>query len=753
MSPADETSPRYQVLGTNPPRVDALDKVTGRAVYAADLRLPGRLYGAVLRSPHAHARIVSMDTAAARALPGVRAVITAADLDGGARAAAELNRSQRYGRENILASAKVLYYGHALAAVAADSPNAAHEALKLVKVVYEPLPPVMEARRAMRADAPVLLPDLRTDEFGQSGGQPTNVALHIQLKLGDVEQGFARSAVVVEREFTTATIHQGYIEPHSATAVWNLDGQITVWCSIQGAFQLRDQVAEILQVPIARIRVIPLEIGGGFGGKNTAYLEPLAALLSRACGGRPVKMTMSRAEVLAATGPAPGSVVRVKMGADSQGNLTAAQAWLAYEAGAFPGSFIDGGVNGIFSAYRIENVLVDGYDVVVNKPRNQAYRAPGGPNAIFASESVVEELAGKLGIDPLEFRLRNVVHEGDRRADGSRYKRIGFAETLLAARDSAHYRAPLPGPHAGRGVACAAWGNYGGASSVSASLNPDGSLSLVTGSVDLASGRLAASMQLAETLGIPVESIRAVVGDTDQVGFTEGTYGSRTTFATGLAVFELGSSLIDIFMRRAAAHWGVESDQVSYAQGSLIYQDRTLSLQQLGNLTYQLGPVSASAAVHAGQWGPTFAVHIVDAAVDPETGKVDLLRYTAVQDVGTAVTPAYLEGQLQGGVTQGAGWALNEEYVYDQSGRLLNASLLDYRMPVCLDMPPIETILVEVPSPTHPFGVRGAGEMPIVPPPAAIANAIYHAAGIRMQDLPMSPPRILGALLAKAVQG
>ena len=317
MSPSSPARRRYQVIGTNPPRLDAVDKVTGRAIFGADLRLPGRLYGAVLRSPHAHARILGIDPAAALALPGVRAVISAADLP----EAPDLSPGQRYGRENVLAKDKALYFGHAVAAVAADSPHIAQEALALIKVDYEPLQPVMDARQALPPGAPLLLPDLTMDEFGQKSAQPGNIALHVQLRLGEVEQAFARCDAVVEHEFSTATIHQGYIEPHAATAVWGLDGQITVWCSIQGAFQLRDQIAEILQVPLATIRVIPLEIGGGFGGKNTAYLEPLAALLSQRCGSRPVKMTMSRAEVLAATGPGPGSLIRVKLGADRSGKM------------------------------------------------------------------------------------------------------------------------------------------------------------------------------------------------------------------------------------------------------------------------------------------------------------------------------------------------------------------------------------------------------------------------------------------------
>ncbi|RPJ43806.1 MAG: xanthine dehydrogenase family protein molybdopterin-binding subunit, partial [Chloroflexi bacterium] len=494
--------------------------------------------------------------------------------------------------------------------------------------------------------------------------------------------------------------------------------------------------------------VIPMEIGGGFGGKIGIYLEPLAVLLSKKAGSRPVKLTMSRTEVLTATGPTSGSTIRVKMGTDSGGRITAAEAFLAYEAGSYPVSPVGSGAEVMFGPYAIENVLIDGYDVVVNKPRSAAYRAPGGSNAAFAAEVVIDELAEKLGIDPLEFRRINGAKEGSRRADGPVYGRIGYIETIEAAMNSPHYQTPLEGPNCGRGVASGFWGNYGGKSSASASLNPDGTISLVEGSVDIGGSRTAIAMQLAETLGVPIENVRPQVADTDSVGYTEGTYGSRTTFATGWAAYDLGNSLIREMTQRAAQFWEIEPEKVRYQNGCLISDGKQLSLKDLGSQMDDLGgPVSASATIRAEKWGPSFATHIVDVEVDPETGKVQILRYTAVQDVGTAIHPAYVESQIQGGVTQGVGWALNEEYVYDEKGKLLNASFLDYRIPTCLDMPMIETILVEVPNPAHPYGVRGVGEVPIVPPPAAVANAIYRAVGIRMKELPMNPGRIQKALL------
>ncbi len=745
----------YRVIGTRPIRHDGTDKVTGRALYGADIRLPGMLYGAVLRSPHAHARILSIDTSRAEASPGVRAVVTAKDLpdlESKITALGEGSINLRYQSNNTLARDKVLYYGHAVAAVAATSVHIAEEALDLIRVEYEILPPVLDVQQAIRPDAPVLLEDLRMDEMGNKSDKPGNVAWHFQNKRGNVEQGFSEAAVIVEREFRTSMVHQGYIEPQNGTALYNLDGQITIWCSTQGAFGVRDQTAEILQVPVSKIRVIPMEIGGGFGGKNPVYLEPVAAALSKKSRYRPVKLTMARSEVLAATGPTSGSYIHIKMGADKTGRITAAQATLLYEAGAYPGSPVSSGAGVMFAPYRIENLLVDGYDIVVNKPRTAAYRAPGGTNANFAAETVIDEICEKLGMDPLDFRLLNGVKEGDRRGGGPVYSRIGYLESVEAAKKHPHYTASLEGPNRGRGVATGYWGNYGGKSSASASVNPDGTISLVEGSVDIGGGRTSIAMQLAETLSIPVECVKPLVGDTDSVGYTEGTYGSRTTFATGWAVYELGKSLKEKLVERAAIFWEVDPRRVSYEAGVFTCERKRMTFQELASrLDETGGPVVASAAVQPSTEGPGFAAHIVDVEVDPETGKVQILRYTAVQDVGKAVHPDYVEGQIQGGVAQGIGWGLNEEYIYDGQGHLMNASLLDYRMPTSLDLPMIETVMVEVPNPGHPYGVRGVGEVPIVPPPAALANAIYRAVGVRMTILPMSPARILEAILANGL--
>ncbi len=742
----------YKVVGTRPVRHDGVDKVTGRALFGADFQAAGMLYGHVLRSPHAHAVIRRIDVSKAESVPGVKAVVTAADFPAGPDRLVDLGDGPvplSYVRGNLLASGKALYKGHAIAAVAAASPHVAEEAAALIEVEYDPLPCVLNAPDAMREDAPVLLGDLKTKEFGEDSGRVSNVAEHFRHALGDADRGFSEADVVVEREFNTATVHQGYIEPQNAAAFWNSDGRVSVWCSTQGAFNARDALAHVLDVPVSRIKVTPMEIGGGFGGKINIYLEPVAALLSKKCG-RPVKMVMSRQDVFEATGPTPGSFIRVKIGARKDGRITAAQAWMAYEAGAYPGSMAGMGAMCIFAAYDISNVVIDGFDVVVNKPSTAPYRAPGATNAAFAAESVVDELAEELGMDPLEFRLRNAAKEGTRRADGPKYQRIGCVEVLEAMKSHPHYLAPLEGPNRGRGVAVGFWFNIGFASSCMIGVSADGTVNLVEGSTDIGGTRTSVAMQAAEVLGIPAEDVLPSVVDTDSVGYTAVTGGSRTTFATGWAAIEAARDVLRQMKERAAILFETTPDSVEHDSGVFRSGDRTITFRELaGRLSETGGPVVGRGTVDPRGAGGSFAGNIVDVEVDPETGKVSILRFTSVQDAGKAIHPSYVEGQMQGGSVQGIGWALNEEYVMDSGGAMRNASFLDYRMPTSLDVPMIDTVIVEVPNPGHPFGVRGVGEANIVPPPAAIANAIYRAIGARLRRLPMNSVAVMEAIWSR----
>ncbi len=760
-SAKDQQSPeaqKYNVVGTRPIRHDGVDKVVGAAKFGADTQLSGMLHGKVLRSPYAHANIKGIDTSKAEALPGVTAVITSKDFpiirnvtidlaEGGSRLLAE----------HIMAADKARYKGHAVAAVSATSPHIAEEALGLIEVNYEVLKPVLSVQEAMKPDAPVLYDDLTTyfkiERFarGEDTGEKGNIASHIQHKLGDIEKGFNEADVIVEREFTTQTVHQGYIEPHASTATWAGDGRLTIWTCTQGAFAIRSSCAAILDIPESRIRVIPTEIGGGFGAKATTYLEPVAAMLSKK-SGRPVKVIMSRKDVFEGTGPASASHMKTKIGATKAGKVTAAQLWIAFDAGAFPGSPVGGATLCATGPYNIENLLVDGYDVVTNRQKVQAYRAPGQPQGSFSVEPVIDELAEKLGIDPMEFRLMNAVKAGDRQPNGVPHPVFGVKELEEAMRDHPHYQTPLAGPNQGRGASVGYRWQGGQASSVTIAVNNNGTINLISGSVDIGGTRTSIAMQAAEVLGISADDVSPAVADTDGVGYTANTGGSRTTFDTGYAAVQAAEEIKRLMTKRAAIVFEVDEDQITFEGGQFMCAstEDTISFKDLaGQLMRTGGPVSCSMSTVSPGIGPIIAGNLVDVEVDPETGKVDVLRYTAFLDVGTAIHPAYVEGQIQGGTVQGIGWALNEGYVYDENGAMLNSSFLDYRMPTTLDVPMIDTVLIEVPNPRHPFGVRGVGEAPIIPPLSALAIAVSNAIGVKMNSLPLTPDVVLEALESK----
>ena len=740
-------------VGTRPVRPDGVDKVTGRARFGADVHLPNMLVGKVLRSPHAHARIRSIDTSAALALPGVKAVVTRDDFDDLPSEfvpAGEMMVNYRDVVRNVVAGDKVLYEGHAVAAVAALSEKIAREALSLVKVDYEVLPHVLDVVEAMAPDAPLLHEDMLTAGMEPAPSTPSNIAKVVEFGHGDVATGFAEADLVIEREFTTQPVHQGYIEPHACIASFSEDGQAELWCTTQGHFVVRAHCAKLLGMEVSKLRVTASEIGGGFGGKTVVYLEPLALMLSRKTGN-PVKMTMSREEVFRASGPAPGTCVWVKVGVKKDGRITAGEAVLKYQAGAFQGSPVQPGCMCAFAPYDLQHVKVVGYDVVVNRPKAAAYRAPGAPQSEFAVESVLDEIAKRIGMDPVEFRLKNAAKEGTRAAYGPTFGPVGLIETLEAARAHEHYRAPLEPGH-GRGMASGFWFNIGGETCATLNLGEDGTIALVAGTPDIGGSRAALCLQAAEALGVDVETIRPLIGDTSTLGYTFLTGGSRTAFASGMAVIEASNDMTGQLCERAAKLWDIPVDAVEWVDGEArpaganAGEFEPMSLADLARVAGKTGgPIVGRAQINAQGAGPSFGTHIVDVGVDHETGRVTIERYTVIQDAGKAVHPSYVEGQLQGGAVQGIGWALNEEYIYDDLGRLQNPGFLDYRIPVCSDVPMIDTVIVEVANPTHPYGVRGVGETPIVPPMAAIANAVDSALGIRFADLPMSPPRVLKA--------
>ena len=756
----------YKVVGTRPVRHDGADKVTGMARYSADINLPGMLYGKVLRSPHAHARIKSIDTSKAEAMAGVRAVITGADIVEPTGRASDLAEGAminfKFLSNNIMAQDKALYKGHAIAAVAAVNAHLAEEALSRIEVEYEVLPPVMLAREAM-ADGATLVHErlaagnsaatraggILDDDDASTG---TNVANHFEFRMGDMDAGFADAEVIVERSVSTSAVHQGYIEPHAGTAMWHDDGNLTIWSSSQGHFTVRDHTARLVGLPVSKVKAIPMEIGGGFGAKLAVYMEPVAALLARKAHA-PVKMSMNRTEVFEATGPTSGTDISCKIGATRDGKITAAEVHLIFEAGAFPGSPVAGAANCVFAAYDIPNTWIEGYDIVVNRPKTAAYRAPGSPAAAYCVEVALDELAEQLGIDPIDLRLMNSAREGTRRPTGPLTPKVGYVETLEATKAHPHYTAPKDGKRRGRGVASGFWGNNTGPSAAVALVNPDGTVTLTEGSPDIGGTRASVSQQLAEVLGIPVEDVNPQIGDTDSIGFTSNTGGSSVTFKTGFAAYTAAQDIRQQMIARAARIWEVEPEDVEFEDGVLKHRaddQLQMTFQQLAARQVPTGgPIVGRGGVNPGGAGPCIGVHIVDVEVDEETGKVDVVRYTAVQDAGKAIHPSYVEGQIQGGAVQGIGWALNEEYYTNDQGHMVNSSFLDYRMPTSLDLPMIDTCIVEVDNPNHPYGVRGVGEVPIVPPMAAIANAIYDAVGVRMTVLPMNPGNVLEALWEK----
>ncbi len=738
-------------IGRRTIRPDGAEKVTGRAAFAADTTMPGMIWGKLLRSPHPHAHIRAINTAKAEALTGVKAVVTARDIvDFPVDKSVMLGiQDMRWMCRNVMAREKALFHGHPIAAVAATTAEIAAEACKLIEVDYEVLPWAIEIDDALKPDAPIL------HDFIRFEGKPSNIAGKLEHKLGDIAEGFAKADVIVERTFTTRPVHQGYIEPQACLVSVTADGKATIWSSSQGHFMVRAMTSMLTGLPQSSIRAIPAEIGGGFGGKTIIYLEPVATMLAKK-SGRPVKMVMTREEVMRATGPTSASKSTVKIGATKDGRIVAAQGAFYLQAGALPGSPIRGSAGCAFAPYNIPNVLSQGFDVVCNRSKVTAYRAPGAPIGAYPVECVLDEIAEKLGIDPLDLRLKNIAKEGTKAAHGPVYPRIGFAETVAAARAHPHYQAPL-GPHQGRGVASGFWFNAGGESSAQVNITEDGNVVVTTGHPDIGGSRASIANITAELLGIDYRRVSVLIGDTASIGFSNLTGGSRALFASSMVVTQSIEKVIATLRERAAQIWQIDPEAVTWAEGAAHPAGKNagnfppLTLAEIAaKASATGGPIGAGVQLNTTGAEGGFATHICDVEVDLELGIVRVVRFTAFQDAGRAIHPSYVEGQMQGGVAQGIGWALNEEYIYNAKGQVDNPSFLDYRMPVCSDLPMIDTVIVEVPNPKHPQGVRGVGEASIVPPLAAISNAVHNALGKRFYALPISPPKVLAALKTTA---
>ncbi len=735
------TDQEFKVIGTRPRRPDGVDKVTGRARYGADAFAPGQLVARVLRSPHAHATIKKIDTSKAEKMKGVKAVITSADLPD----LTEGNRGNYDILENCMARGRALYHGHAVAAVAAIDEPTARKALKAIKVEYKVLPHVTDVDAAMADDAPIVQPHV------QQEGKPSNIANVSQFGHGDVDSGFADADVVIEKSYKTEQTHQGYIEPHACLASVGPDGQGELWVTTQGHFTFRTVCAQLLGMDIAKLKVTSSEIGGGFGGKTHVWMEPLALALSRKAN-RPVKLVMGRDEVFMGSGPTCSTSMDVKIGAKKDGTITAAEATLRYQDGPYPGPWGMLGAMTSFACYDLPNVKTVAYDVLVNRPKVAAYRAPSAPMAAFGVESTMDLVAEAIGMDPVEFRIKNAAKEGTRASYGPTYGPIGIGPTLEAVKNHPHMQAKL-GPNQGRGMACGFWFNFGGQTCTDLNIGTDGTVNLTVGTVDVGGARASMSLIAAEELGISYDKVKCTIGDTASLGHNDTTEGSRGTFSSGMATIFAARAAIDVLKQRAALMWEIDvediewKDGAAHAQGVAHSNLAPLTLEEIAKKSPQTGgPIAGHNEVVADGAGVSFASHICDVEVDPETGSTRVLRYTVVQDAGKAIHPDYVEGQFQGAAAQGIGWALNEEYVYGEDGRLQNPSFLDYRIPVCSDLPFIDTEILEIPNPNHPYGIRGVGETSIVPPLAAISNAVSNAVGVRLDHIPMSPPRVLKAI-------
>jgi len=747
-----------RVAGQSLPRIDAPGKVTGSAVYAADFALPGMLYGKVFRSAEPHARLVRLDTTRAASIPGVRAVVTAAD-------AADVRYGAAVKDEPVFAADVVRYVGQPVAAVAAVTLEAAETALAAIEAQYEPLPPVLDLAAALAPGAPLVHEGWRDYTAIPILQRDGNVCNRARIVVGDVERGWVEADHVFEQRFTTAMVHQGYTEPRAAVAAWDSSGQVTVWSNTQLPFDVQATLADILATVPSKVRIIVPGVGGGFGGKLRIGVEHFAALLARK-SGRPVKVMTTSEEELVAAYPRQGTVIELKTGVTRDGRLTARQGRIYFDTGAFAGS--GPGVASVATMvlagpYRTPNLHLEGYAVYTNKTNCGSYRAPSGPQSNFAVESQMDIIADALGIDPLELRLRNIVHEGDEGPTGQVLSAVGLEECLRRAADAIGWPDRRPAPGRGKGLAIGWWTTTGGSSGVYVKINPDGSVTLNTGAVEIGTAALTGAAQvLAEALGVDLADITVISGDTFSTPFDFGAQGSRTAFAVGNACRAAAAELQRKLFELAAAHLKTDADTLELRDKHVVGPGGRVTLAELARQSQVAGggmiahgtfiaPGTAydtkrvEGHAYPAFHSPSFHAHAVDLSVDAETGEVTIHRYVVAQDVGFALNPTYIEGQIEGGVAQGLGQTLSEEIVY-RDGRVLNANLTDYKMPTTLDVPRIESILVEHPGRVGPFGAKGVGEPPNIEPPAAVANAIAAAVGTRITALPITAERIVRGL-------
>jgi xanthine dehydrogenase molybdenum-binding subunit len=750
-TPAPENQ---KVIGKRLARVDAGERVTGRAIYPADFTRPGMVYGRIKRSTEPHARIVSIDVSRALALKGVLATVTADDFEdvpfGTTFPFGETGHDLWYVSLINMARDKVFWIGQPVAAVAAVDPHTAAAALELIEITYEPLPVVMDIRSALADDAPILHPHLVPKGFDVTPKTPTNIGGRTLIARGDVEAALAASAAAVEHHVIVDTAHQGYLEPQAVVAESDPSGAITVWASTQGAFQTEVQLAGLLGMRQSQIKVVPLEVGGAFGGKIVLHGESVAARLAQKTG-RPVKIVFSRSEVMVGSGPAAAMDVTVRLGADRNGKITAIDGRYYIDTGGLPGTGTTLFMQASAAPYQCENIRLDGYDVATNKPRTESYRGPGGIQAAFAMEQAIDMLARKLDLDPLELRRRNAAVTGSTMPVGTPFPPIGLTTILDRVAEHPCWTDPIGKGQfpRGRGLAVGYWRGTSMTSACTITIAGDGRPMVTMGSVDISGTRTTMAQVAAEEFGLGIRDVHVVTGDTKSAPYSDSAAGSRVGRTMTAAVVEASRDALAQMKARAAEKLQCGVSDVTYASG-VFGTTRTggpsIAIADLMKATLTDGAIIGRGVSTRLPLGVEIGAHVCDVEVDTGTGQVTILRYTAFQDVGRALNPAAVEGQIEGSVAQGLGWALTEGFDYDAKGRLRNASLLDYRMPTALDLPPIDCVIIETPVPGVPYGVRGVGEVPIVPPAAAVANAIARAIGVRMTHMPMTPERVLRAL-------
>jgi len=753
--------PEYTVLGTNMPRMGGVERVIGAGIYGIDLALPNALHGGILRSQYAHARIVSIDTNEARALPGVHIVVTAADAP-----------DVKYGRSTmdryILAKDKVRFMGDPVAAVAAESQAIVKQALKKIKVVYEPLPVVVDTEEAMKPSAPTLHEDVPLPANLPQDAQVKNVFSYMGVHIGDPDKAMAEADVVVEESYETKMIHPQYLEPRIAAARQEEDGRLTVWVNAQAPFPIRTEVAKTLGIPLNSVRVLVTDIGGGFGGKGSgitsgAAIEPICGLLALKAK-RPVMIVLDKAEETISTTIRSGAKMWIQSGVKKDGTLVARKAKVIYDAGAYSGFGAMAGAratNMLGGWYLVPNVHSDGYVVYTNKQVCGPVRGPGGPQAAFAVESHMDSIAAKLGMDPVEFRLKNVPKPGDKIVGVPKLRDVSLGETIRTAAEKIGWGKVKLEKNQGIGFATGSWiegaGPGGGAI---VKVNEDGSATVIIGKVDFGTAaRFGIPMIVAEELGIPTEDVTVMNVDTDAAPWDAGTVGSRSMLVSGNATRLAAVDARDQLLRMASSRLEVSPEDLEIKDRQIRVKgtpSKFVSLASVATAAHnEIGEVigrgffdskvSLAEAKEHGSSQP-FTTHAALVEVDTDTGNIKVLRYVAVHDVGFVVHPKAVDGQIEGAAAMSLGQALCEEVVVDNQGKTLNATFVDYLMPTINMLPRIETVIVEGYPGAGPYGTKGAGEIGSVPPLAAIANAVYNATGVRIRKLPLSPENVLRAL-------